>query len=285
MVELIDPFPSALSTEPKLKTSCARGVQRSTELRLCTAMSSASTAAAAASGAALNPRTTRYEFLGPPGAVGFVTALPLLVLFFAVCCDNTGYPSKSFLADPKGFLSSLWTRELADKFLDPLAVLVYFAFIGLLVVFYLVLSCDVVPGTKLRDGSVLKYRLNGKSTEIWSLHVHNAFNNLWKGFSTFCNLVIVSGLLANHFGPDIFLFVYDHWLGLVGTSIVFSYVISLYLYIRSFHPGALLSLGGNSGNPIYDVSGGAKSKLYIPLIRDIVRYGTRTQSSYWRLWH
>lgn len=50
------------------------------------------------------------------------------------------------------------------------------------------------------------------------------------------------------------LFVYDHWVGLVMSSILFSYAISLFVYIRSFKPGALLALGGNSGNPLYDVS-------------------------------
>lgn len=50
------------------------------------------------------------------------------------------------------------------------------------------------------------------------------------------------------------LFVYDHWVGLVMASILFSYAISLFVYIRSFKPGALLALGGNSGNALYDVS-------------------------------
>lgn len=38
------------------------------------------------------------------------------------------------------------------------------------------------------------------------------------------------------------------------VSIVFSFIISLVVYIKSFFGEPLLSLGGNTGNPIYDVS-------------------------------
>ncbi|CAO3634194.1 unnamed protein product [Cunninghamella blakesleeana] len=48
------------------------------------------------------------------------------------------------------------------------------------------------------------------------------------------------------------LFVYDHWSGLAISSILFSYAISLFVYLKSFAPDALLALGGNSGNPLYD---------------------------------
>jgi hypothetical protein len=48
-------------------------------------------------------------------------------------------------------------------------------------------------------------------------------------------------------------YVYDHYIGLAFASIVFSYAISLAVYIGSFGKNKLLALGGNSGNPIYDV--------------------------------
>jgi hypothetical protein len=50
------------------------------------------------------------------------------------------------------------------------------------------------------------------------------------------------------------MFVYDHWIGLAFSSVMFSYVVALFVYIKSFAPGALLALGGNTGNALYDVS-------------------------------
>jgi hypothetical protein len=41
---------------------------------------------------------------------------------------------------------------------------------------------------------------------------------------------------------------------LVLSGIIFSFALSLYLFIVSFKEGSLLALGGNSGNIIYDVS-------------------------------
>lgn len=48
-------------------------------------------------------------------------------------------------------------------------------------------------------------------------------------------------------------YAYDHFTGLAFASIIFSYAISVAVYLGSFQPGKLLALGGNTGNPIYDV--------------------------------
>ncbi|KAI8147973.1 ergosterol biosynthesis ERG4/ERG24 [Fennellomyces sp. T-0311] len=113
-------------------------------------------------------------------------------------------------------------------------MLIYLGFILILVTYNFVLNGDVVPGTKLRNGKRLKYRLNA-------------------GFRTFHNVFMFGGFLLFRWGSlEPLLFVYDHWIGLVVASIIFSYLISLYVYIKSFKPDALLALGGNTGNPIYD---------------------------------
>jgi hypothetical protein len=49
-------------------------------------------------------------------------------------------------------------------------------------------------------------------------------------------------------------YVYDHYIGLAFASIIFSYAISVAVYMGSFQPNKLLALGGNTGNAIYDVS-------------------------------
>lgn len=102
-----------------------------------------------------NPKTTRYEFGGPIGAFGMVVFLPILVLWFATCCDATGYPSKN--------------KWRFDALFDLSALFVYVGFVGLLAVLYMVLPGKVTPGTKLRDGSRIRYRLNGKSRYLKGL--------------------------------------------------------------------------------------------------------------------
>lgn len=110
----------------------------------------------------LNPKTTHYEFGGPIGAVGMVVFLPILVLFFATCCDETGYPSQAFKDDWKSALLSKLNKDFLISLFDPIAFLIYIAFVAILALFYLVLPGDNIPGTVLRDGTKHKYRMNGK---------------------------------------------------------------------------------------------------------------------------
>jgi len=73
-------------------------------------------------------------------------------------------------------------------------------------------------------------------------------------FSTFLlALGMVSGYIVRN-GPESFTFIYDKWVGFVTAAFVNALVQAFYVYAMSFRPGKLLALGGNSGNPIYDVS-------------------------------
>lgn len=110
----------------------------------------------------LNPKTTRYEFGGPIGAVGMVVFLPILVLFFATCCDETGYPSQAFKDDWKSALLSKLNKDFLISLFDPMAFAIYVAFVGILALLSLVLPGDNIPGTVIRDGTRYKYKLNGK---------------------------------------------------------------------------------------------------------------------------
>lgn len=109
----------------------------------------------------LNPKTTHYEFGGPIGALGMVVFLPILVLFFATCCDETGYPSQAFKDDWKSALLSKLNKDFLISLFDPMAFLIYVGFVAILALLYLVLPGDNIPGTLTRDGSRFKYRMNG----------------------------------------------------------------------------------------------------------------------------
>lgn len=60
--------------------------------------------------------------------------------------------------------------------------------------------------------------------------------------------------LIFRFGPQSFTFIYDRWVGFLTAAFIMSVVQGLYCYAISFANGKLLAFGGNSGNPIYDVS-------------------------------
>ncbi|CEI90830.1 hypothetical protein RMCBS344292_05140 [Rhizopus microsporus] len=109
----------------------------------------------------LNPRTTSYEFLGPIGALAMVTVLPLLVLFLATCCDATGYPSRDLFVDWKGYLQYKFSVEQLVSLFDKQVFMIYCGYVAALALFYIILPGDNVPGTVLRDGTRLKYKLNG----------------------------------------------------------------------------------------------------------------------------
>jgi hypothetical protein len=55
------------------------------------------------------------------------------------------------------------------------------------------------------------------------------------------------------YGPESFTFFYEKFVGFITASLIMSVVQGVACYAASFRPGALLALGGNSGNPIYDV--------------------------------
>ncbi|CAO3608486.1 unnamed protein product [Mucor hiemalis] len=180
----------------------------------------------------LNPKTTNYEFGGPIGALAMVVILPVLVLFFATCCDSTGYPSQEFRDDWKSALLSKLNKEFLFSLYDPLAFAIYVGFVFMLALFYIILPGDHIPGTKLRDGSKFKYRMNG--------------------FASFHTTLFAALYFLKSTGVKPLEYAYDHFTGLAFASIIFSYAISVAVYLGSFQPGKLLALGGNTGNPIYD---------------------------------
>ena len=55
------------------------------------------------------------------------------------------------------------------------------------------------------------------------------------------------------FGPQSFTFIYEKWIGLTTAALLMSVLQAFTWYATSFREGALLALGGNSGNFIYDV--------------------------------
>ncbi|KAJ7455367.1 ERG4/ERG24 ergosterol biosynthesis protein [Mycena galericulata] len=181
--------------------------------------------------AVLNPRTTSYEFLGPPGALLITLGVPITTyaLYFG-CSEHSGgcppalVPERISLAlsDP-AWWKGLW---------DTQAALMYLAWYAFCLVSWAILPGDRVPGLPLRTGERKLYKINAFTTLLLALG-------------------LTVGLIYNY-GPESFTFLYEKFVGFITASMIMSVVQGVACYAASFRPGALLALGGNSGNPIYD---------------------------------
>lgn len=144
---------------------------------------------------------------------------------------------------------------------DPLALAGYLGYLLWLVVFTLTLKGDKYPGVKLRNGQILKYECNGVYAGFESFN--RGVVCQWRrsdlflitGFSVLLSLFSIAVYCAAK-GPGIApaLWVYEHWVGINVAAILVAFAVSIWVYLNSFEPGALLALGGNTGNTIYDVS-------------------------------
>ena len=118
----------------------------------------------------LNPRTTTFEFLGPPGTAIITVGVPAVAhaLYF-VCSEHAGgcpprvplsvltETAKQALTN-KQWWASLWDTE---------ATLLYLAWVAFCVVAWAVLPGDWVEGGTLRNGEKKKYKINGTISWVW----------------------------------------------------------------------------------------------------------------------
>lgn len=178
----------------------------------------------------LNPKTTETEFGGWPGALAISIGLPILfnVLYFS--CNEKGCPVSWGSIEP---YKEMWENS---RLFSKEATLVYLLWFFSLVVLDRIVPGTVINGTVLRDGTQLKYKFNGTYIVIIMFSLLGA-----RAIQTHMQL------------PEL-VFVYDHLLELLNVAIVTSFVIAVFVYIRSFimPEGTILALGGNSGNPIFD---------------------------------
>ena len=182
----------------------------------------------------LNPRTTKFEFGGVLGTTFLTVFLPI----FTVAINLYLTPSDEFF--PPFTLGSFL------KFFNPIATWdtawkPYLIWFGILALCDLLLPGKTVYGTQLRDGSRLKYRINGLS-----------------------NLTLLILLLAVRYYttsgrmPEL-VYLYTHHIELCLVTIAFSFYLATFCYIKSFLNVSLpsktekiLAVGGNSGSPLYD---------------------------------
>ena len=110
----------------------------------------------------LNPKTTSYEFLGPPGAFAITIGVPVLtyVLFFTCNESSDGCPPPLQTLYPS-LVQAVTDPEFWWKLWDPEAFAIYYSWYAFCLVTWAILPGDWVQGTQLRDGKYQQYKING----------------------------------------------------------------------------------------------------------------------------
>ncbi|THH31180.1 hypothetical protein EUX98_g2997 [Antrodiella citrinella] len=181
----------------------------------------------------LNPRTKHYEFLGPPGA--FLVSIGVTFMSYALyfgCSETSGGCPPPFELIPERLTSSLSNSSFWLSLFDAEATGLYFAWYAFCVVAWALLPGDWVEGSTMRSGEKKSYKINAFSTFLLALGLTAGV--IWR------------------FGFQSFTFIYEKWVGFTTASVVMSVLQAFLVYAMSFRSGALLALGGNSGNFIYD---------------------------------
>ncbi|KAM3861239.1 delta(14)-sterol reductase LBR [Diretmus argenteus] len=165
--------------------------------------------------------TTPLDFGGRIGAYFWLLFLPAWVLF-VVLQVNLEDPSLANFPPPLPPLDSFWDTKALG------VVLLWILFQALL---HMLPVGKLSDGMPLRSGESLKYRTNGFFAIVVSA---------------------VAVVAAVHQGVDL-TYIHSHFLQLAVASVLVSFLLSVYLYIRSrYAPVDQLALGGNSGSVVYD---------------------------------
>ncbi|KAF9529599.1 ergosterol biosynthesis ERG4/ERG24 family-domain-containing protein [Crepidotus variabilis] len=183
--------------------------------------------------AELNPKTLRYDFHGPIGALLTALGVPCVafVLYFFFL-GTFRWLSSCYLS--RRCLPNFTKFRMVGGLWDAQCFLTFLAWYVFCLVGWLILPGQWVSGSKLRNGSHQVYKLNGFYTYLLVL-------------SICASAVQPSGALA-----FTLIRLNQKWPQYITAGIALAFIESLYCYAISFERGTLLSLGGNSGNIIYD---------------------------------
>ena len=166
-----------------------------------------------------------FEFFGPYiGPIGILFGLPFVCYGLVYACNADGCLHLSQFSIP-GF-------PAGQRFFTWEAVAVFLGWMTLQIALHLVLPGRKAQGVQLPDSSRLTYKLNGQLIFFVTMAAVAYF-----GFYTrSLNLS----------------WAYDNYVPLLTASVIFSTLLSVYLYVRSFSAGAMLAAHGNTGVTVYD---------------------------------
>jgi hypothetical protein len=114
-------------------------------------------------GDALNPRTTTYEFLGPPGALAVTLGVPFLTYMLYYGCSEQWGGCPPELGKLEAYLKeSVLDTSNWSKLWDTQAAVYYLGWYTFCVFAWWILPGDWVEGTLMRNGKKMSYKINGK---------------------------------------------------------------------------------------------------------------------------
>ena len=115
----------------------------------------------------LNPRTTSYEFLGPPGALAVSFGVPIVtyVLHFG-CSEVAGGCPPQLTSLNERIVESVTNIDWWKGLWDTEATLIYLAWYIFCVVAWAIIPGDQVEGTTLRTGEKKRYKINGTTLNL-----------------------------------------------------------------------------------------------------------------------
>ncbi|KAG0205239.1 erg24, C-14 sterol reductase [Mortierella sp. GBA30] len=211
-----------------------------------------------------NP-TPNYEFMGPTGALAMVTFMPMVTYGLYFNCrpgfgclpvrlnhsDEIWWPLSldSLFSNPLQvptkliqFFLSTWDRD---------AFLIYSAYMAFLFICYFIIPGPVIEGTVVAG-------VGGNPVSVKGSRRTHRLKYKVNSLRTFVLALLIVGILLVTRGLRPFLFVYDHFLGMITASLVWTFAVSTYVYVSSFFPDSqgrdkILASGGNTGNHLYDV--------------------------------
>ncbi|XP_052593802.1 delta(14)-sterol reductase LBR [Peromyscus californicus insignis] len=166
------------------------------------------------------PQRKDLEFGGVPGAFLIMLGLPAVLFLLLLQCRQKD-PSLLTFPPPLPALDELWETRVCG---------IYLLWFFVQALFYLLPIGKVVEGTPLVDGRRLKYRLNG-----------------------FYAFVLTSAAVGASLSWGVELhFVYAHFLQFALAALVFSVLLSVYLYAHSLKAPRHELSPASSGNAVYD---------------------------------
>ncbi|KAJ1911201.1 erg24, C-14 sterol reductase [Mycoemilia scoparia] len=191
-----------------------------------------------------NPKTKEYEFFGPLGALGVITGCSTIVfLWYFGCNESTGcnlpLTKLQWAQIGQGLKQTLLTFSTENIAFDSTVFGYYVCWFLWFAVLWYIAPGKVVKGVVLRNGQQLDYNLNG--------------------FSSMLITVVVGLGIYYQQGIAPFIWIADHYLQFVMSSLIFATGLALFVYLYSFRSTTtvsdvkvMLALGGNSENILYD---------------------------------
>ena len=161
-----------------------------------------------------------YEFGGPVNVFFMMIGLPAVIYGLYFFCGRDNCSIAWIPSSPPSL----------QEFFNWQAMAVYILWFTYHMIIYLSPLGYYAKGLKLKDGSRLEYKMNGIHAFLLT---HILFAVAW-----YLDIPVT--------------FVYNNYLALATSAIVFSAILSIFLYIKSFNDGAILAEGGNTGNVVYD---------------------------------